>query len=153
MPFRILLGRHRARCLAVRFPMPPVRPARETFTSYGSRKMVHLWEISISPAPRSLFPWTALRVRWVPLYYFPTIFLRPFSMYVALLRSDYYDLFDCLERASEFRSRFRFPTHHPPYHPFQALPCSTRRTQTKCCRWRVSGCPFRSLRLPNVDTG
>jgi hypothetical protein len=39
-------------------------------------------------------PWTALRVRWVPLYCFPTRSLRPFAMYVAFLRSDYYDLFD-----------------------------------------------------------
>src|SRR5437762_8457144 len=33
-----LLGRHRARCLTVRLPMPPVRPVRETFASYGSRE-------------------------------------------------------------------------------------------------------------------
>ena len=32
------LGRHRARCLTVRLPMPPVRPVRETFASYGSRE-------------------------------------------------------------------------------------------------------------------
>src|SRR2546425_12818759 len=32
------LGRHRARCLTVRLPMPPVRPVRETFASYGSRQ-------------------------------------------------------------------------------------------------------------------
>jgi hypothetical protein len=30
-------------------------------------------------------PWTALRVRWVPLYCFPTLSLRPFAMYVALV--------------------------------------------------------------------
>ena len=35
-------------------------------------------------------PWTALRVRWVPLYCFPTLSLRAFAMYVAFLRSDYY---------------------------------------------------------------
>jgi hypothetical protein len=39
-------------------------------------------------------PWTALRVRWVPLYYFPTLSLRSFAMCVAFLHSDYYDLFD-----------------------------------------------------------
>ena len=53
------MGRHRARCLAVRLPMPPVRPVRETFTSHGSREMVHLWGGSISPAPRYHFPWSA----------------------------------------------------------------------------------------------
>ena len=42
-------------------------------------------------------PWTALRVRWVPLYCFPTLSLRPFAMYVAFLRSDYYGQFDCLQ--------------------------------------------------------
>ena len=42
-------------------------------------------------------PWTALRVRWVPLYCFPTLSLRPFAMYVAFLRSDYYGPFDCLQ--------------------------------------------------------
>src|SRR2546422_9129635 len=34
----LALGRHRARCLTVRLPMPPVRPVRETFASYGSRE-------------------------------------------------------------------------------------------------------------------
>ena len=42
-------------------------------------------------------PWTALRVRWVPLYCFPTLSLRAFAMCAAFLRSDYYALFDCLQ--------------------------------------------------------
>ena len=33
--------------------MPPVRPVRETFASYGSRERI-LWERSISPAPRCI---------------------------------------------------------------------------------------------------
>jgi hypothetical protein len=33
-------------------------------------------------------PWTALRVRWVPLYRFPTLSLRAFAMYAAFPRSD-----------------------------------------------------------------
>src|SRR6266851_6348501 len=33
-----VLGRHRARCLTVRLPMPPVRPVRATFTAHGSRE-------------------------------------------------------------------------------------------------------------------
>ena len=45
----------------------------------------------------SAFPVDSLRVRWVPLYYFPTLSLRPFAMYVAFLRSDYYGQFDCLQ--------------------------------------------------------
>src|SRR6266852_2373357 len=73
------LGRHRARCLTVRLPMPPVRPVRETFTSYGSRqrditRKVH-FASSTEPSP-----WTALRVRWVPVYCFSTLSLRAFAV-------------------------------------------------------------------------
>jgi hypothetical protein len=41
-------------------------------------------------------PWTALRVRWVPVYCFPTLSLRAFAMCAAFPHSDYYALFDCL---------------------------------------------------------
>jgi hypothetical protein len=75
-------------------------------------------------------PWTALRVRWVPVYCFPTLSLRPFAMYVAFLRSDYYGLFDCLEGFGVSLGS-RLPTVHPPSHPFQALPCSQQRTQSR----------------------
>ena len=44
----------------------------------------------------------SLRVRWVPLYCFPTLSLRPFAMYVAFLRSDYYGQFDCLQGLGAF---------------------------------------------------
>ena len=44
----------------------------------------------------------SLRVRWVPVYCFPTLSLRPFAVYVAFLRSDYYGLFDCLEGLGAF---------------------------------------------------
>ena len=96
-----LLGRHRARCRTVRLPMPPVRPVRETFASYGSRqrditRKVHFTNSTVHS------PWTALRVRWVPLYCFPTLSLRPFALYVAFLRSDYYGLFDCLQGLGDF---------------------------------------------------
>jgi hypothetical protein len=47
-------------------------------------------------------PWTALRVRWVPVYCFPTLSLRVFAMYVAFLRSDYYAPFDCLQGLGAF---------------------------------------------------
>ena len=40
-------------------------------------------------------PWTALRVRWVPVYCFPTLSLRAFAMCAAFPRSDYYAQFDC----------------------------------------------------------
>ena len=44
----------------------------------------------------------SLRIRWVPLYCFPTLTLRPFAMYVAFLRSDYYGPFDCLQGLGAF---------------------------------------------------
>ena len=47
-------------------------------------------------------PWTALRVRWVPLYCFPTLSLRAFAMYTAFPHSDYYALFDCLQGLGAF---------------------------------------------------
>jgi hypothetical protein len=34
-------------------------------------------------------PWTALRVRWVPVYCFPTLSLRAFAMCAAFPHSDY----------------------------------------------------------------
>src|SRR5712691_2451227 len=48
------------------------------------------------------FTVVSLRVRWVPLYCFPTLSLRPFAMYVAFLRSDYYGQFDCLQGLGAF---------------------------------------------------
>src|SRR5215813_11601821 len=72
---------------------PPVRPVRETFTSYGSRARDLMGKVHFASSTVHS-PWTALRVRWVPVYCFPTLTLRPFAMYVAFLRSDYYGLFD-----------------------------------------------------------
>src|SRR3989442_1238834 len=97
----LALGRHRARCLTVRLPMPPVRPVRETFASYGSRQRdimgkVHFASFTVPS------PWTALRVRWVPLYCFPTLSLRAFAMYAVFPHSDYYAPFDCLQGLGAF---------------------------------------------------
>src|SRR5215510_8422802 len=87
------LGRHRARCLRVRLPVPPLRPVRETFASYGSRQRDIMGEDHFASSTVHS-PWTALRVRWVPVYCFPTLSLRAFAMCVAFLHSDYYALFD-----------------------------------------------------------
>ena len=73
--------------------MPPVRPVRETFASYGSRQRDIMGKVHFASSTVPS-PWTALRVRWVPLYCLPTLSLRPFAVYVAFLRSDYYGLFD-----------------------------------------------------------
>jgi hypothetical protein len=123
------VGRIRARSLVARLPNPPVRPVRETFASYGSRERDIMGKVHFASSTEHS-PRTALRVRWVPLYCFPPLPLRPFAMYVAFLRSDYYGLFDCLEDFGVSLGS-RLPTVHPPSHPFQALPCSQHRTQSR----------------------
>src|SRR2546425_5660026 len=90
------VGRIRARYLTARLPNPPVRPVRETFASYGSRARDIMGHFHFASSTAHS-PWTALRVRWVPLYYFPTLSLRAFAMCAAFLRSDYYAQFDCLQ--------------------------------------------------------
>jgi hypothetical protein len=97
----LAVGRHRARCLTVRLPMPPVRPVRETFASYGSRQRDIMGKVHFASSTVHS-PWTALRVRWVPLYCFPTLSLRAFAMYAAFPHSDYYALFDCLQGLGAF---------------------------------------------------
>src|SRR5216683_3770593 len=97
----LALGRHRARCLTVRLPMPPVRPVRETFASYGSRERDSMGNVHFASSTEHS-PWTALRVRWVPLYRFPTLSLRAFAMYAVFPRSDYYAQFDCLQGLGDF---------------------------------------------------
>ena len=69
------MGRIRARYLTARLPNPPVRPVRETFTSYGSRERDVMGHFHFASSTAHS-PWTALRVRWVPLYYVPTRSLR-----------------------------------------------------------------------------
>ena len=44
----------------------------------------------------STFPVDSVRVRWVPVYCFPTLSLRAFAMCAVFPHSDYYALFDCL---------------------------------------------------------
>ena len=89
------VARIRARYLMARFPNPPVRPVRETFASYGSRERDITGDVHFASSTEHS-PWTALRVRWVPLYCLPTLSLRAFAMCAAFLRSDYYAPFDCL---------------------------------------------------------
>src|SRR4029434_9329316 len=55
--------------------IPSVRDTAHTFASYGSRERDLMGKVhcASSTVPS---PWTALRVRWVPLYCFPTLSLR-----------------------------------------------------------------------------
>jgi hypothetical protein len=96
-----LLGRIRARYLVARLPNPPVRPVRETFASYGSRERDLTGNVHFASSTEHS-PWTALRVRWVPLYRFPPLSLRPFALHAAFPRSDSYGLFDCLQGLGDF---------------------------------------------------
>ena len=89
------VGRIRARYLTARLPNPPVRPVRETFASYGSRERDIMGKVHFASSTVHS-PWTALRVRWVPVYCFPTLSLRAFAMCAVFPHSDYYALFDCL---------------------------------------------------------
>src|SRR5438132_14098661 len=119
------VGRIRARYLVARLPNPPVRPVRETFASYGSRERDIMGKVHFASSTEHS-PRTALRVRWVPVYCFPPLPLRPFAMDVAFLRSDYYALFDCLEDFGVFFG-FPFPPLPPLSHPLHGLPCSPYR--------------------------
>src|SRR5712691_9142300 len=124
-------GRLGVICPELRPPLvaiPSVRDTAHTFASYGSREKDIMGNVHFASSTEHS-PWTALRVRWVPLYRFPTLSLRAFAMYTAFPRSDSYALFDCLEGFGVSLGS-RLPTVHPPSHPFQALPCSKHRTQS-----------------------
>jgi hypothetical protein len=73
--------------------MPPVRPVRATFIAHGSRQRDITRKVQVASSTVHA-PWTALRVRWVPVDCFSTLSLRPFAVYVACLRSDSYGLCD-----------------------------------------------------------
>src|SRR5260370_27346317 len=98
-------------------------------------------------------PWTALRVRWVPLYCCPTLSLRAFAMYAAFPRSDYYAQFDCLEGLGGFGSGL--PYLLPPSFPsLSGSPVFTIEDSSKNDVGGVfSSCPFRALRLPSHMQG
>ena len=132
-------------------PIPPLDPYVR-LSPHTAHESGILWEGSISPAPRCI-PHGQLNAfagylctisRPAPSGPLPCArFSRP--------RTTMPYLTAC--RASEFSLGSPLPTLHSPYHPWQALPCSTWRTQTRCCRWRVASCPIRSLRLPSTGTG
>src|SRR6266567_8099971 len=81
--------------------IPSVRDTAHTFASYGSRERDIMGKVHFASSTVHS-PWTALRVRWLPLYRFPTLSLRAFAMYAAFPRSDYYALFDCLQGLGAF---------------------------------------------------
>src|SRR5712691_11205324 len=117
------VGRIRARYLTARLPNPPVRPVRETFASYGSRERDIMGSVHFASSTEHS-PWTALRVRWVPLYCFPTLSLRAFAMCAVFPHADYYALFDCLQGLGAFGTGLPYllPT-------LLLIPCRLSRVQ------------------------
>src|SRR5712691_4455023 len=63
--------------------IPSVRDTAHTFASYGSRERDIMGNVHFASSTEHS-PWTALRVRWVPLYRFPPLSLRAFAMCAAL---------------------------------------------------------------------
>jgi hypothetical protein len=45
------------------------------------------------------------------------------------------------------------PTSHQPWHSLRGFPCSTSRTRTRYCRWRVSTCPLPLSAAPQLAHG
>src|ERR687887_1280918 len=97
-------GRLGVICLELRPPqeaIPSVRDTAHTFASYGSRQRDLMGQVHFASSTVHS-PWTALRVRWVPVYWFPTLCLRAFAMCAVFPHSDYYALFDCLQGLGAF---------------------------------------------------
>src|SRR5262252_3437470 len=55
--------------------IPSVRDTAHTFASYGSRQRDIMGKVHFASSTVPS-PWTALRVRWVPVYWCPTLSLR-----------------------------------------------------------------------------
>ena len=132
-------------------PIPPLEPYVR-LSPHTAHDRGILWERSISPAPRCI-PHGQLCAF---AGYLCTVSLPspsgplPCALF-SRTRTTMPYLTAC--RASEFRLGLPRPTSHPPSHPFQALPCSLWRTQTRRFRWRIVNGPIRSLRLPRHSIG
>src|SRR6266852_5798535 len=83
--------------------IPSVRDTAHTFASYGSRQRDIMGKVHFASSTVHS-SWTALRVRWVPVYCFPPLSLRTFAMCAVFPHADYYALFDCLEGLGGFGS-------------------------------------------------
>src|SRR2546422_3962369 len=81
--------------------IPSVRDTAHTFTSYGSRERGVYRKLPFRRL-HGTFTVVSLRVRWVPLYHFPTLSLRAFAMCAVFPCSDYYAQFDCLQGLGDF---------------------------------------------------
>ena len=84
-PFELLLTKSRIQHRVPRRTLSP-HTAHERGTFAGS---FHF-------ANSTAFTMVSLRVRWLPLYRFPTLSLRAFALCAVFPHSDYYAQFDCL---------------------------------------------------------
>src|SRR6266481_2808901 len=91
-------GRLGVICPELRPPLvaiPSVRDTAHPFRAYGSRERGVYRKLPFRQL-HGTFTVVSLRVRWVPLYHFPTLSLRAFAMCAVFPHSDYYAQFDCL---------------------------------------------------------
>ena len=145
------LGRHRARCLTVRFPMPPVRPVRETFASYGSRQRDIMGKGHFASSTVHS-PWTACAFAG----YLCTV-SRPSpsgpSPCTRFSRIRTTMPYLTAWRASEFRWALAYLLSTLLHIPSRLSRVHRIGLKAECCRWRVSPCPFHALWLPRHSMG
>ena len=110
-------------------PFPPLDPYVR-LSPHTAHERGILWERSISPAPRCIHHGQLCAFAG----YLCTV-SRPSpsgpSPCARFSRTRTTMPYLTAWRASEFRWVSRLPTLHPPSHPFQALPCSPHRTQSR----------------------
>ena len=145
------LGRHRTRCLTVRLPMPPVRPVRETFASYGSRQRDIMGKVHFASSTVHS-PWTACAFAG----YLCTV-SRPSpsgpSSCTRFSRIRTTMPYLTAWRASEFRWALAYLLSTLLHIPSRLSRVHRIGLKAECCRWRVSPCPVHSLWLPRHSRG
>jgi len=142
------VGRIRARCLTVRFPNPPVRTVHATFAAHGSRDRGIYGDFHFARIPPS--PWCTACA--FPGYLCTVSLSYPSGpspcMWLSHTPTTMPHLTAC--RALDISVRVSPAYFHCPYHPFQALPCSSWRTQSRWFRWHVPRGPIHALWLPST---
>jgi hypothetical protein len=143
---------------------PPFRTGLAALTASGSAPLIDLHGMTMKRRfPFRQFhrypPVYSLRVHWVPL--FPSSQrLGAFAVRCARLsRAQTTMPHPTLRESLGVSLGSPLPTSHSPSHPSRSLPCSTWKTQTECCRWRVCllapsalcGSPVFAQRVGQVD--
>ena len=129
--------------------IPSVRDTAHTFASYGSRERDVYRKLPFRQL-HGTFTVVSLRVRWVPLYRFPTLSLRAFAMCAVFPCSDYSAQFDCLQGLGVSYGSPHF--YSPP-----SLTSLGRVGTGDLCRYGVSpspnrACTFQRTRLSILES-